>query len=322
MDRLSKITLLQFGAIFSILLQNPIRTQCSPESDSPTSSSTDLSDNTPSENDSKVHRRIKPNGFLRCCNAPTIGPSKKRWVETSVRTKKGHMAKEKNLVVAGLEVIAPGDADHLWEALRNSGTVEKEFGIAEESPEEEKYLNALAETYRHASCWKTRQQVLSIMADLISFKRIQHYISGLTEYRFKMARHHALQYGRGAEVSMLKSLRLRIELTQLDHFLDYITSPRVTQDLPLGQRHLRLSSGQVLETPNVIRTMIPSRLVRQYQVYCKETEFKPFGAATMLRILSATARKCLQGLDYTAATGAKGFDDLSTPIQGRIQDFS
>lgn len=85
--------------------------------------------------------------FLRCCNAPRIGPSKKRWVETSVRTKKGHIAKAKNLVVAGLEVKAPGDAGHLWETLRNSGTVEKEFGIAEESPEEQKYLNALVETY-------------------------------------------------------------------------------------------------------------------------------------------------------------------------------
>ena len=125
-----------------------------------------------------------------------------------------------------------------------------------------KNTSTLAETYRYATCWETRRQVLSIMADLISFKRIQHYIPGLTEYRFKIARHHALQYGRGAEVSMMKSPKLRIELTQLDHFLDYITSPHVTQDLAFGQRHLRLSSGQVLETPNVIRTMIPSRLER------------------------------------------------------------
>lgn len=120
------------------------------------------------------------NEFLRCCNATTIGPSKKRWVETSVRTKKGHIAKAKNLVVAGL-----GDAGHLWETLRNSGTVEKEFGIAEESPEEQKYLNALVETYWNTSCWETRRQVLSVMADLISFKRIQHHIPGLTEYHFK-----------------------------------------------------------------------------------------------------------------------------------------
>jgi len=58
-----------------------------------------------------------------------------------------------------------------------------------------------------------------------------------------------------------------------------------------------------------------SRLVQQYQAYCKQTTFKPFGAATMLHILSAcpaTVRKSLQGLDNTAAAGAKGFDDLST----------
>ena len=164
-------------AVLQLHLEEPDTYQpSSPESDSPTSSSTDLSDNTPSENGSKVHRRIKLNEFLRCYNAHTIEPSKKRWVEKSVRTKKGHIAKAKNLVVAGLEVIAPGDAGLLWEALRDSGAMEKEFGIAEESPEEQKYLNALAETYRHATCWETRRQVLSIMADLVSFKRIQHYI--------------------------------------------------------------------------------------------------------------------------------------------------
>lgn len=144
------------------------------------------------------------------------------------------------------------------------------------------------------------------MADLITFKRIQYYIPGLTEYRFKMERQHALQYGRGAEIPKNKSPRLRINLNQLDHFLYYITGPHVTQDLPFGQRYLRLSSGEVLETPNVIRTTIPSRLVRQYQAYCEETGFKPFGAATMLRILctcSATVRKSLQGLDDTAAAG-------------------
>ena len=78
--------------------------------------------------------------------------------------------------------MAPGDAGHLWEALRDSRTVEEAFGIAKESPEEQKYLNALAETYRNASYWETRRQVLSTMADLVSFKHIQRYIPGLTEF--------------------------------------------------------------------------------------------------------------------------------------------
>ena len=181
-----------------------------------------------------------------------------RAIQKKLRTKKVHITKAKAMVVAGLEVIAPGNAGHLWEALRDPGAVKKEFWVAEESPDERKYLNALTESYRNASCWETQRQVLSIMADLIAFRRIQRYILGLTEYRLNMAWQHTLEHGRAAEISTIKSPRLRIELTQLDHFLHYITSPYVTQDLPFGQHYLHLSSGQVLETPNVICTTILS----------------------------------------------------------------
>ena len=80
-------------------------------------------------------------------------------------------------------------------------------------------------------------------------------------------------HGRGAEIHRVKSPRIGVERKQLDHGPTYITSPHVIQDLPFGQRYLRLSSGEVLETPNVISTMIRSRLVKQYQVYCEETKF-------------------------------------------------
>jgi len=167
--------------------------------------------------------------------------------------------------------------------VRKSGCVEKELGIGEQQ-EERNYLEALAESYRNASCWETRRQILSIMGDLTTFNRILSYVPGLTEYRFKMARQHSLQYGRGAEIRQEKSPRMRVEKSQLDHFLAFRTSPHVIQDLPFGQRYLHLSPGKILETPNVIRTMIPNRLVKQYQAYCEETKFTPFSLATMLRV--------------------------------------
>ena len=83
------------------------------------------------------------------------------------------------LILAGLNVIAPGDAGYLWEAVRKSGSIEKELCIGEEQ-EERKYLEALAESHQKASCWETRLQILSIMTDLTSFKRLQFYIPGLT----------------------------------------------------------------------------------------------------------------------------------------------
>mgnify|MGYP001799739587 FL=1 len=156
------------------------------------------------------------------------------------------------------------------------------------------------------------------MADQTTLKRIQSYIPGLTEYRLKIARQHSLLYGRGVEVPPARSPTMRVEKIQLDHFLAYITSPHVIQDLPFGHRYLRLSSGKVLETPNVIRTMIPNRLVKQYQAYCEETEFSPFSAATMLQVFSAcvaTVRKSLHGFDYILSDGAKGFEDLRVMVK-------
>ena len=111
---------------------------------------------------------------------------------------------------------------------------------------------------------------------------------------------------------------MRVESKQLDDFLTYITSPHVNQGLPFGQRYLRLSSGKILETPNVIRTMIPNRLVKQYQSYCDETKFTPSSPATMLRVLTtcaASVRTSIQGLDYIASDGAKGFEDLSRIVK-------
>ncbi|KAK3712971.1 hypothetical protein QZH41_000636 [Actinostola sp. cb2023] len=111
---------------------------------------------------------------------------------------------------------------------------------------------------------------------------------------------------------------MRVGENQLDHFLSFITSPHIIQDLPFGQQYLRLTSGEVLETPNVIRSIIPQRIVQQYQQFCDESDFKPFGKSTMLRILSccrATVRKSLQGLDYIVAEGAKAFDDLQSLIE-------
>ena len=53
----------------------------------------------------------------------------------SVRTRANHVSKAKSLIVAGLNVVAPGDAGYLWEVVRKSGSVEKELCIGEQQEE-------------------------------------------------------------------------------------------------------------------------------------------------------------------------------------------
>lgn len=263
----------------------------------------------------QVLRREKLNQFLRICGKEecVIGQPNKRWENMGMQRKKVSVCRATTAIVAALEVITPGDAGFLWEAVQSSHNVDNVLGI-NESPAERKYLEALAETYQHATSWDTRRQVLAIIADLVPFREIQKFIPGLTEYRLKEARLHIFKYGRGVAVPLKKSPRMRVNENQLDHFLTFITSSHVVQDLPFGQRYLHLTNGQILETPNVIRSMIPQRIIEQYTQFCKESDMKPLSPSTISRLLSvcsATVRKSLQGLDYIAADGAKAFDDLA-----------
>ena len=138
------------------------------------------------------------------------------------------------------------------------------LGIDTISHSGEIYLEALAEAYHNASSWDTRRQVLSIMAGLGSFKDISRYFPCLTKYRYSMANLHKSQFGRGAQVPKTSTTRVQVDLRKLDHFLNFITSGHLIQDLPFGQKHLKLSCGDVIEVPNVICLMIPQRVVQQH----------------------------------------------------------
>ena len=134
------------------------------------------------------------------------------------------------------------------------------------------------------------------------------------------AKKHKEQFGRGASAPVSSGVpRERVDSSKFDHFLDFITSGHVIPDLPFGTKNIKMESGETIEIPNVIRLMIPSRVVEQYITCCKEQEFEPLSKRTLLRILStscpASERKSLQGLDYYVADGGKAFDELLVVIE-------
>ena len=166
-----------------------------PDEDSVSSSDEESSTAVTGEPSNEYIRREHLNRFLETCNVQKLTRPRKRWAEAGARTHSNHVKKAKDVIVEALDVITPGDAAHLWDALQSSMLVDKELGY--EGSADRKYLEALAETYKNASAWDTRRQVLSIMADLVPIERLQRYLPGITEYRVKTARLHKHVYGRG-----------------------------------------------------------------------------------------------------------------------------
>ena len=109
---------------------------------------------------------------------------------------------------------------------------------------------------------------------------------------------------------------------KLEHFISFITSPHIIQDVPFGEKIIKLSTGEAITTPNVIRTMIPERIVQQNQQYSSETSFTCLSRSTLHRILnvcSASTRKSLQGLDNFSAQGSQAFDDLAKLVDKLVE---
>jgi hypothetical protein len=232
------------------------------------------------------------------------------WDEASERTKRRYSRKAKQVVFAALDEIAPESSDKLFSILQLTDQ--------EEDNVDKSLIEALVECYNNSNHWSTRRQILSIMADKISYSSLKDWIPGLSRYRFNVARQHILLHGRGSPVAVTKSVRMYIPLEKLDHFLSFITSGQVVLDLPFGEKTLKLSNSATVTVPNVVRTLIPEQVVQQYITYCKETSFAPMSRSSLCRVLtvcSASVIKSLQGLDYFSADGAQAFDDIEELVQ-------
>ena len=75
--------------------------------------------------------------------------------------------------------------------------------------------------------------------------------------------------------------RMKVDYAKVDHFLNFITSLHIVQDMPFGERMLKLSTGEVIKTPNVVRMLIPERITQQYFQFCAETEFTQMRKRTL-----------------------------------------
>ena len=154
------------------------------------------------------------------------------WNEASERTKRYYVRKGRQVVHTCLEEIVPGESETLLECLSK----EKPKSTTDPS-----LINALCECYHDSNHWSTRRQILSTIADKLTFKELKEWIPNLTRYRFNIARHYTLLHGRGSVLPTIKNTRMYVDPEKLDHFLTFITSTHIVQDLPFGEKIFKLS---------------------------------------------------------------------------------
>ena len=231
---------------------------------------------------------------------------KRPWSDATSKTHDCYTLKASEIIAEVLKTVALQSAPELWEEVKRKDEVSH---FLESLRPGSDLLLAAVESYKQADSSEIRRQLLSLVASKIIYAALAAHIPRLTRYEFTAPRRYTLEVGMGLPVQqVVKKPRQKVDSVTLEHFLDFVTSSNMVQDLPFGRKTLKLISGTKIDNPNVIWTMCPSRLIKQYNHYCSEEDYTPLSTRTLFRILSeacvALVRNSLQGVDsYTAEEG-------------------
>ena len=215
-------------------------------------------------------------------------------------TKRRNITEASGAMVAILQTLSPRHHGELWDELGRSENLCEAFNTAKtnkfgSSQSVIKYL-----PWRRATPGKTvRKQIISIMVDVFTYEEIRPFMPGLTKYTFCEVRRYSSNHWFGTLVA-LKSVP-RCKTDQAGNFLSFLTSPSIVQDFPFSEKVLKLLSGEVVQTPNVIRMSVNERIINQYLQYCEESGTHSLSRSTLPRILTAfkaSTTTSLQGLDW------------------------
>jgi len=219
--------------------------------------------------------RVSPVRSQLNTNAEGVSSSTTRYYER----------KGMQVVEASLDAIAPGQSKWLLQQVLEaySHSTDSDVNLPEKT-----LRSRLVTPYNKATNWYTREQILSVSVADYSKTELLSFIPGLTLWRIDEARKHAFRTSPGHIIEPPVLQRCRRDPVKVDHFLDFISSPSFLQDVAYGTKTLRLSDGETIEIPNLVRTVVASRLTHLYQSYCSESGFEPMGRSTLLSILKVT----------------------------------
>lgn len=124
------------------------------------------------------------------------------WDKVAEHTKRRYIRKGKQIALAVLEELAPQNSRMLVNAIQVQARERNDMDLS--------LLEALVECYENSNHWSSHREVLSIIADKVSFATLQRWIPDLSQYCYNIARNHLLLHGRGTELPHQKQTRMKV----------------------------------------------------------------------------------------------------------------
>ena len=216
------------------------------------------------------------------------------------------MQMQKNLEKTFAEAVAPGQS----EELMNNVLSNDQSGTCNEiTPNDLKvHLKMYNETDSLG-----KLVVLSMVDHSKYTKSDIMNLFNCSKYQVDQARKHQAQ-PTFTLPSKEKNVRCRSPQEKIEHFLEFLFSSGLLQDVAYGINNIRFETGEKIKVSNAILTMRYSHTINHYKQICKEASYTPLSDSSLWRILNGikpSQRKALAGLDDVTAAAMNGFSTLS-----------
>ena len=207
------------------------------------------------------------------------------------------------------ESVAPTQASELIDELYGSRDIPTD-------------LEPLIDPYALSDS-RSKSIILSLVNHEIHSKSVIQNIFGCSKYSVEKAR--KLQPSVKGLIVPTKSIfhRNRLNIQKCEHFLEFLFSSGLLQDVAYGVSRIAFDSGQKQTIPHAILTAKYSHVIAFYLAVCRQTGFEPVSESSLWRILRAlkpSQRKSLAGLDDITADGMNAFKYLETFLQRLKKD--
>ena len=188
------------------------------------------------------------------------------WERSTAEKRQYYIQKATEDCMVVYDGIAPNDGKQLSEAMRSTD-LEKSDPIADD------LVRTLMNAYKKATNRRTKTQILSLYAykySISTLKKLHLPYGKLSTRQIHRARCHARSLGPGSVPEQKIHHRVRIDMSKVDHFIEFINRPYFYQDVSFGTKLLKLNSGETIEMPNVVDDLEKGGLARQWCTEVKE----------------------------------------------------
>ena len=203
------------------------------------------------------------------------------------------------------DAIAPGQSGALMTRLHPIRT-----------PEEDAELERFKKIYDNSDGYG-KITVLSVIDHSKYSKAYLVQKLGCSKYQVETARSlGVLQDGIHKQINT-PTTRLRLDRGKVEHFMDFLFSSGLLQDVSYGIKTIRFDSDEKCKVANAVLATKRSHAIAQYLQLCFDHNYSALHRSTLWKILRAikpSQRKSLSELDDFAASAMNGFAVLASLI--------